>query len=319
MLRRITIRCYVLPQPWRTGTAGVAGRPWREGVRSISDKDRATTGAAGTTLFMKLADWTELGRMDELACMDSPVHRLDARTKALVTLAFVAVVMSFPRREISALMPFLLYPVVLTSAGRIPARHIFRKLLVAAPFAVLVAIFNPVLDRQPVNIAGPFVMTGGWISFSSVVLRFVLTAWAALALVACTGMNRLCAGLEQLGVPRVFVVQLLFLYRYLFVVADEAAKMTRALELRSGEKRAMSLRVYGSIVGQLLLRSVDRAQRVYRAMKARGFDGEIRLPDSPRLHPADAFFAAACIAFFAAARIWNIADMLGSMLAGRPA
>ena len=263
---------------------------------------------------MAIAHWIEIGRMDELGRLDTPAHRLDARAKALVTLAFIGVVMSFPRHEISALTPFLLYPVALIALGRIPARYILRKMLVAAPFALVVGIFNPFLDRQPVGAIGPFVVTAGWVSFLSIMFRFVLTVGAALALVACTGMYRLGAGLERLGVPRVFVTQLLFLYRYLFVVADQGARMMRGVELRSAGTRSLGLRVYGSLIGHLLLRSMDRAERVYRAMCARGFDGEIRVLGRSSFGARDWFFVFGWMLFLAAARTWNVADVLGRML-----
>jgi cobalt/nickel transport system permease protein len=266
--------------------------------------------------IMAIAGWIEIGRMDELGRMDTPVHRLDARAKAGATLAFVGVVMSFPRYEISALTPFFLYPFVLLAVGRIPARLILKKLLVAAPFALVIGVFNPLLDRQPLATVGPFVISGGWFSFASITLRFVLTVGAALALVACTGMHRLGAGLQQLGVPRVFVVQLLFLYRYLFVVADEGIKMRRAVELRSAGPHSLRLRVYGSLIGNLLLRSMDRAERVYLAMLARGFDGEIRVVRRSSFGWPDWVFVGGCLAFFAVARAWNLADGLGHLLAG---
>ena len=265
---------------------------------------------------MGIADWVEIGRMDELGRMDTPAHRLDARAKAIVTLVFIGVVMSFPLHEISALTPFLLYPVALISLGRIPARYILKKILVAAPFALVIGIFNPLMDRQPVATIGSFVVTGGWVSFVSIMFRFVLTVGAALALVACTGMYRLGAGLEQLGVPRVFVMQLLFLYRYLFVVADEGVKMMRGVELRSDGTRALRLRVYGSLIGHLLLRSMDRAERVYRAMVARGFDGEIRVLRRSWFRWSDWGFVCGCLAFFLAARMWNLANGLGLLLTG---
>ncbi len=264
---------------------------------------------------MGIADWIEIGRMDELGRMDTPAHRLDARAKAIVTLVFIGVVMSFPLHEISALTPFLLYPVALISLGRIPARYILKKILVAAPFALVIGIFNPLMDRQPVATIGSFVVTG-WVSFVSIMFRFVLTVGAALALVACTGMYRLGAGLEQLGVPRVFVMQLLFLYRYLFVVADEGVKMMRGVELRSDGTRALRLRVYGSLIGHLLLRSMDRAERVYRAMVARGFDGEIRVLRRSWFRWSDWGFVCGCLAFFLAARMWNLANGLGLLLTG---
>jgi cobalt/nickel transport system permease protein len=265
---------------------------------------------------MGAANWIGIGRMDELGRLDSPVHRLDARAKAVVTLAFIVVVMSFPRYELSALTPFLIYPVALLTVGRIPLRHILKKILVAAPFALVVGIFNPFLDREPVATLGPLMISGGWVSFASIMFRFVLTVGAALSLVACTGMHRLGAGLEQLGAPRVFVMQLLFLYRYLFVVADEGLKMRRGVELRSGGARSLRLRVYGSLVGHLLLRSIDRAERIYRAMVARGFDGEVRLMHSSPVRPADWLFIAGCLAFFLAARTWNLANGLGLLLTG---
>lgn len=265
---------------------------------------------------MSTAHWSDIGRMDDLGRMDTPAHRLDARAKAVVTLAFVGVVMSFPPCAISALTPFLLYPVALLSLGRIPLRPILGRLLVAAPFALAIGLFNPLLDRQPVLAVGPVLVTAGWLSFASILLRFALTVSAALALVACTGMTRLGAGLEQLGVPRVFVVQLLFLYRYLFVVADQGARMKRAVELRAPGPRPLPLRVYGPLVGHLLLRSMDRAERIHRAMAARGFDGTIRTRRPSSFRWTEAAFVLGWLAFFAAARAWNLADGLGQLLAG---
>ena len=263
---------------------------------------------------MGIAEWIEIGRMDDLGRMDTPVHRVDARAKAVVTLAFICVVMSFPRHEVSALTPFVLFPVALVALGRIPARHLLKQMLVAAPFALVVGIFNPFMDRQPFAAVGPFTVTGGWVSFVSLMLRFVLTVGAALALVACTGMNRLGAGMGRLGVPRVFVVQVLFLYRYLFVVADEGGKMMRSVELRSDGKRKLRLCVYGSLIGNLLLRSMDRAERVYRAMVARGFDGTIRVMRQSSFRWTDWGFVCGWLAFFIAARVWNLAGGLGLLL-----
>ena len=260
---------------------------------------------------MGVADWIEIGHMDALGRMDTPAHRLDARAKAVVTMAFIGIIMSFPPYEVSALTPFVLYPVALGALGHIPARPILKKMLVAAPFALLIGMFNPLLDRQPMTALGPMVISGGWMSFASILLRFALTVGAALTLIACTGIYRLGAGLEKLGVPRVFVTQLLFLYRYLFVVADESVTMVRGVVLRSSGKRALRLRVYGTLLGRLLLRSLDRAERVYRAMVARGFDGEIRLRHQPSFRWMDACFVCICLAFFATARTWNLAHGLG--------
>ena len=265
---------------------------------------------------MRLANWIEIGRMDELARLDTPVHRLDARAKVITTMAFIMAVMSFPRYEISALTPYFIYQLVLVFLGRIPPGYIMRKMLVAAPFALVIGIFNPFFDRSPAIVINSLVISGGWVSFVSIILRFLLTVGAALALVACTGMYRLVEGLERICLPRIFAVQLLFLYRYLFVVADEGARMMRSLELRTCGSVKLSCHVYGSLLGHLFLRSMGRAERIYRAMVARGFSGEIRGLRQTSSRPVDWMFLLGWITFFIVARKWNLAASLGGLVMG---
>jgi cobalt/nickel transport system permease protein len=265
---------------------------------------------------VKSGQYIEVGLMDELGRMDTPQHRLDARTKIITTAAFIVAVMSFPRYEVSALMPLFLYPFVLMASGNIPAGYILKKVAVAAPFALFVGLFNPLFDQNTMLTVGSHAVSGGWLSFTSIMVRFVLTVSAALILVACTGIYRLCAGLEQMGVPRLFAVQLLFLYRYLFVIGEEGLRMIRGVQMRAPGVRSLRLCTYGSLTGHLLLRSMDRAQRIYQAMVSRGFDGQLRI--LRRTHPGrrDILFAVCWIAFFIIVRMWNLADGLGRWLTG---
>ena len=263
---------------------------------------------------MAHAHGNELRRLDELGRLDSPIHRIDARVQTLTTAVFLVCVLSFPRHALSALMPFFLYPATLAACGRIPLALLLRKLLWAAPFALAVALANPFLDTRTLLRLGPVPISGGWLSFLSILARFVLSVSAALLLVSCTGMHRLCRGLERLGLPRLLAAQFLLLYRYLFTVTDEAGRLVYALRLRAPGHRALRLRVYGALVGHLLLRALARAERIHRAMLARGFTGVFRAPRPERLRPADLLFATAWLLFFAAARRWNLADLLGATL-----
>ena len=137
-----------------------------------------------------------------------------------------------------------------------------------------------------------------------------------MILVATTGIHRLCAGLEQLGVPRVFAVQLLFLNRYFFVIGDEGRRMLRSVEIRSAGSQRLGLRIYGMLTGHLLLRAMDRAQRIYRAMVSRGFEGEVRLLRPHEAGWNDAVFIAAWSAFFVFAWHWNLAGVVGRFAIG---
>ena len=265
---------------------------------------------------MRRAAWLDIGGMDDLSRLESPMHRVDPRAKALVTMAFIAFVMSYPRHSLSALMPWALYPVVVLALGRIPWRPIARKMLVAAPFALAVGMFNPLIDREPIAVLGPLTLSAGWMSFFSILARFALTVSAALALVACTGMYPLVAGLERLGLPSLFATQLLFLYRYLFVVAEEGTTMVRGVELRSGGLKSLTMGTYGSLLGNLLLRSMERADRVHRAMTARGFDGYVRIGRVQHFRAGDALFLAGWLAFFVVLRFADVSVVVGSAVTG---
>jgi cobalt/nickel transport system permease protein len=257
----------------------------------------------------------DLRSLDALAVRDTPLTRLDARAKVVITLAFIVVVVSFDRYAVAALLPLAAYPVVLAVLGDVPAAPLVRKLLLAAPFAVLVGMFNPLLDRTPMLAFGEATVAGGWVSFASILVRFALTVGASLVLVAGTGMHALCAALAQLGVPQVLTAQLLFLFRYAFVLGAEAARMATARELRSGG-RALALSAYGPLAGHLLLRAFERAQRVHLAMVARGFDGELRTLRAQRWSSGDTAFVLGWCAFFVLARAVDLPQALGRLLLG---
>lgn len=251
-----------------------------------------------------------LGRLDELAAQDTPVHRIDPRAKVITTAVFVVTVASFGRYELVRLAPFLLFPVTLAALGNLPLDYIARRVAVAAPFAAAVGLFNPLLDRSQIVFAG-FVMAAGWVSFASIMGRFVLTAAAALILVASTGLHGVCAALSRLGVPQALTVQLLLLYRYAFVLAGEASAMRRAHALRSLGGRTLSMREYTQLLGHLLLRTVARAARVHAAMTCRGFDGRWRYQMRRRLEGRDWAFTIGWCALLTAFRVWNVPLLVG--------
>jgi cobalt/nickel transport system permease protein len=226
------------------------------------------------------------------------------------------VVVSHGKYEIEGLLPFTVFPAALIAAGNLPVAYLARKVLVAAPFALFVAIFNPFLDRAPLAHFGAFAVSGGWVSFAAIMIKFILTVAAGLVLVGCTGFNAVCAALARMGVPGSFTLQLLFLYRYIFVLGDEAARMIRARALRSFGGRGMEMRVYGHMLGQLLLRTLDRAQRIHLAMLCRGFDGEIRLLRPLEVRAADLVFLVGWCALFLFFRTHNIPEFIGRAVTG---
>ena len=260
--------------------------------------------------------WLDLRQLDEMASTRTVVQRIHPGAKLLTTVIFLTIVASFSKYEVSGLFPMFFYPMMLIILGELSVGPIFNRLLLALPFVLFIGIFNPLLDQIPLVQIGPYLISGGWISFISILLRFLLAVTAALILVATTGIDGIGMALLQLKVPRVIVMQLLFMYRYLYVLLEEFVRTMRAHSLRSFQGEGIKPRVWGSLLGQLLLRTVDRAQRIYQAMLCRGFDGEIRLIRQRKLAGVDVIYFVGWSVFFIVARCVNIAQWLGTLLIG---
>jgi cobalt/nickel transport system permease protein len=220
-----------------------------------------------------LAGLLDFRRLDLLAAGETALHRLDARAKVPVALVFIACVMSFGRYAVTPLLPYFVFPMISIAAARLPAMFLLRKIALVLPIALVIGLPNALFDHQVLMQLGEFRVTGGWISMLSILLRALLAAATALTLVAVTGFPAICGALERMGVPRPLTVQLLLVYRYLSLLGEEALRMTVARDQRS-DGRPLSIRACGSLVGRLLLRTWDRAERIHLAMCARGFNGE---------------------------------------------
>jgi cobalt/nickel transport system permease protein len=211
----------------------------------------------------------------------SPLHRLDPRVKAAVALLAILSNALLPDGAWAAFgLTFALVLAASALAGLGPTYPVVRS-FVALPFALaaLTAVFA--LPGQPVVAValGPWQLVAtdaGLLRFGSIVARSLLSVQVAILLTATTPFPDLLHALRHLGLPSLLVTIVSLMYRYLFVLVDEATRLLRAREARSvgaGGSIAWRGRVAGHMVGQLFLRSYERSDRVYNAMLARGMDG----------------------------------------------
>ena len=88
----------------------------------------------------------DIGTLDRLASRDNRLSRLDPRTKVVTTLVFVVMVVSSGKYEVSALLPFFLFPCTLIAMADLPLDYLLKKLLIAAHIAFFVWVFNLFFD-----------------------------------------------------------------------------------------------------------------------------------------------------------------------------
>lgn len=247
------------------------------------------------------------GHVDRFAQGDSPIHRLDARAKFLAVLAYTAVLVSFDRYTVAALVPMAVAPVAALWLARIPMTFALRRVLILSPFIAMLCLLSPLYDQAPHAVAfGPwrFAVSGGWLTAASVAGKFTLGVLALTALTCTTPFGLLLEGLGRLGVPKLLVMQLGFLYRYLFVLMDEAMRVMRARDFR-GAKRApwrRRLRAVGGIIASLFLRTLERSERIHTAMGARGYRGEFHGLRQLHLGLADGLLLAGVAGYLLACR-----------------
>ncbi|GHV33452.1 hypothetical protein FACS18949_07400 [Clostridia bacterium] len=142
----------------------------------------------------------------------------------------------------------------------------------------------------------------GALSFASIMVKTFLTVLAVLLLIATTTLFDIAARLAAMKVPKIFCLQLVQTYRYISVLLGEAMTMFTAYNLRAGTRKGIKMRDMGNFLGQMILRSFDRAERVYRAMKCRGFDGMYQTR-RVEFKPPDAVYLAVCAALFVFLRV----------------
>ena len=245
--------------------------------------------------------------IDRFAQGDSPVHRLDARAKLLAVLAYSVLLISFGRYELSGLAGMTVLPLALLWAGGVPTWFALRRVAVLSPFILMLCLASPLYDRlpQPAGL-GPWrwQVAGGWLTAGNVAAKFALGVLALTALTATTPFASLLEAMRRLGAPRAVVMQMGLLYRYIFLLIDQAMRVRRARDFR-GSARApawRSLSAGGGIVAALFVRTLDRADGVQLAMSVRGWTGQPHGLRRLSFRAADAAFLATVAAYLAAAR-----------------
>lgn len=263
---------------------------------------------------------TATGFLDRYLEGGSWFHGADARIKLVMALGFIFATTSIPPGNWYGFAAMMSLVWIAAGVSRVGLVRVFLRSLVAIPF-VLIAL--PTVFTKPgtplfeLNLA-LFALTGtqeGLDFFISVLLKSWASVTAAVVLTATTPPLRLLGALRSLRVPAVLVAIVLLMYRYLFVLVEEAQSMMRARAGRSafigsktgGRKSGGSLvwraKSAGGMAGSLLIRTLDRSERIYMAMVARGYDGTLRQTDAIPLTRRALASMVAALSIFAAVAV----------------
>ena len=255
---------------------------------------------------------TAAGLLDRYLEGRSWFHSADARIKLVMALGFIFATTSIPPGKWIGFAAMLALVWLAAGISRVGLLRVFLRSLVAIPF-ILIALptvfTKPGLPLFELDLT-LFALTGtreGLDFFISVLLKSWASVTAAVVLTATTPPLRLLEALRALRVPAILVAIVMLMYRYLFVLVDEAQSLMRARTARSaaiGPKSGGSLvwraKSAGGMAGSLFIRTLDRSERIYMAMLARGYDGTLRQSRVDSLERGPILLLAASLCLFVA-------------------
>lgn len=230
---------------------------------------------------------------DTFAHETTPAHHLDPRSKLAAALFFVGMVLFTPDLlSVKAIA----YAVTLMSAfflTHLSLKHVAARLLRIAPFVAL-ALFSAALSGMPFHQVG------------QASVKALLSIGAMTLLSMTTPFPDLLRALEECRLPKVLVLFLAFLYRYGAVLQKETTQIERGWKARYfGQRWLTQWSRLGHVLAALLVRSYERAERIYAAMLARGFAIETATVRVLHFTSGDGVFVASLIVLLSAIR-WGI-------------
>lgn len=216
----------------------------------------------------------EIHQMNQMAEEDQWMNRIHPLVKVLLTVIFIFITVSFHKYDLSGVLSMAIYPFILFVVGDISIGKAISRLRIVLPVVCVVGLFNPFFDKEIITYLGGIGISGGVISMLSLMVKGCLSVLAAYLLIATTTIEKICYALRMLHVPKMIVTQILLIYRYITVLLKEVNRVTQAYTLRAPGQNGVHFKAWGSLVGQMLLRSMDRADDVYASMCLRGYTGE---------------------------------------------
>lgn len=255
-----------------------------------------------------------IDKLEDLANNNTVIHSMHPNAKIITTFIYLIAVISFDRYAVSALIPYVFYIAVMMSLAEIPYKLLLSRVAVMLPFSLFAGITNIIFDKTGAFLFYGFTITYGMISFVSIMLKTFLCVSAVLILISTTTMTEISYQLIRMKVSSILVMQLTMTYRYISVLMEEASIMYTAYMLRSPKQKGIRMKDMGIFVGQLLLRSIDRAQRVYYAMKCRGFNGAGYYSSAKKAMVKDYLYVLLLSCAIIVLRFINISMLLGNIL-----
>ena len=214
----------------------------------------------------------ELCNIDTQAGKNQWINRIHPLVKLFITILYVTLVVSFDKYHLMELLGMGLYPLIVFLISDIHFGDCVKRIRYILPIILIIGIFNPFFDHKMIIVIGSVTITGGMVSMATLMIKGIFSVLAVYLLVITTTIEKICYGLRSIHIPQMVTTSILLTYRYINVLLKETERITQAYALRAPKQKGVHFKAWGSLIGQLLLRSMDRGTDIYDSMCLRGYE-----------------------------------------------
>ncbi|MBU4314398.1 MAG: cobalt ECF transporter T component CbiQ [Actinobacteria bacterium] len=205
---------------------------------------------------------------------------LNIRNKLIITLVNIFFIVSVVKGRYLIFAFYFLATIIVVFLFKPDFKQLVKRVSLVFLYPFFISIFIPfanegaALAKIDLKVFTLAVTDNGLTIFAAVLIKSFLSILLLTSLIVSTDEIELLHGLRKIHLPKVIVSIIFLMYRYIFLITEESRTGQQAIKSRVFQKSYHTVnKRLTHVIGNLFIKSLDRAENVYRSMESRGFDG----------------------------------------------
>ena len=228
------------------------------------------------------------------------LNKIHPLVKLIISVVYILFLTSINKYNLTITLTMSIYLIIVSIIG-----DLF--------LLIIIGIANPILDRQVVTSIGIIPITTGMISALTLILKGIFAIISSYFLIITTGVENICYALKKLHIPNILITIFMLIYRYIIVLLKEVQKIWVAYSLRAPRQKGIHFKAWGSIIGSLMIRSIDKAEVIYQAMELRGFSPDNFFMTNQKIDRTSIIYFMAGLLLLLIIRFIPVFDLIGNV------
>ena len=241
------------------------------------------------------------------------LNKIHPLVKLIISIVYILFLTSINKYNLTITLAMSIYLIVVSIIGNLSIKNCIKRLKIVLFFLIIIGIANPILDRQVVTSIGIIPITTGMISALTLILKGIFAIISSYFLIITTGVENICYALKKLHIPNILITIFMLIYRYIIVLLKEVQKIWIAYSLRAPKQKGIHFKAWGSMIGSLMIRSIDKAEVIYQAMELRGFSPDNFLMKNQKIDKTSIIYFMAGFLLLLIIRFVPIFDLIGNV------